>query len=237
MAGSRPGPGCRCDPSPIGLRRVCRPSTANPTTRPGAAIDPAVAHDTRFVPRHRLIGTGRQRRAGPEACARSIDVRPAGPHWCTRGIAVMMLGVRCGMERWCPPGSERVREQRLSRSKALSTLTLQSRLPIGRRMRSRWRRTTRRTSCTSCSTTPAFSAMEPFGGLIETPNINRIANSGLVSNNFHTTALCSPTRSCLLTGRNHTTNSMASITEAAARVPQFERPYPVRVRQRRRGSR
>jgi len=64
-----------------------------------------------------------------------------------------------------------------------------------------------------------FSAMEPFGGLIETPNINRIADAGLVYTNFHTTALCSPTRSCLLTGRNHTTNSMASITEAAAGFP------------------
>ena len=64
-----------------------------------------------------------------------------------------------------------------------------------------------------------FSAMEPFGGLIETPNINRIADQGLTYSNFHTTALCSPTRSCLLTGRNHTTNSMASITEASAGFP------------------
>src|SRR3954453_4090308 len=64
-----------------------------------------------------------------------------------------------------------------------------------------------------------FSAMEPFGGLIETPNINRIADQGLVFTNFHTTALCSPTRSCLLTGRNHTTNGMACITEASSGFP------------------
>ncbi len=64
-----------------------------------------------------------------------------------------------------------------------------------------------------------FSAMEPFGGLIETPNIKRIADRGLTYTNFHTTALCSPTRSCLLTGRNHTTNSMACITEAASGFP------------------
>src|SRR6201987_1101599 len=64
-----------------------------------------------------------------------------------------------------------------------------------------------------------FSAMESFGGLIETPNINRIAERGLTYTNFHTTALCSPTRSCLLTGRNHTTNSMACITEAASGFP------------------
>jgi arylsulfatase len=64
-----------------------------------------------------------------------------------------------------------------------------------------------------------FSAMEPFGGLIETPNINRIAERGLTYTNFHTTALCSPTRSCLMTGRNHTTNGMATITEAASGFP------------------
>ncbi len=64
-----------------------------------------------------------------------------------------------------------------------------------------------------------FSAMELFGGLIETPNIKRIADKGLTYTNFHTTALCSPTRSCLLTGRNHTTNSMACITEAASGFP------------------
>jgi arylsulfatase len=64
-----------------------------------------------------------------------------------------------------------------------------------------------------------FSAMEPFGGLIETPNINRLAERGLTYTNFHTTALCSPTRSCLLTGRNHTRNGMAVITEAASGFP------------------
>ncbi len=64
-----------------------------------------------------------------------------------------------------------------------------------------------------------FSAMEPYGGFIETPNIKRIADQGLTYTNFHTTALCSPTRSCLLTGRNHTTNGMACITEAASGFP------------------
>ncbi len=64
-----------------------------------------------------------------------------------------------------------------------------------------------------------FSAMAPYGGLIETPNIERIAERGLTYRNFHTTALCSPTRSCLLTGRNHTTNGMGCITEAASGFP------------------
>ena len=64
-----------------------------------------------------------------------------------------------------------------------------------------------------------FSAMEPWGGLIETPNINRLAAKGLTYTNWHTTALCSPTRSSLLTGRNHTTNGMACIAEATTGFP------------------
>ncbi len=71
-----------------------------------------------------------------------------------------------------------------------------------------------------------YSAMEPFGGLIETPNINRIAERGLSYTNFHTTALCSPTRSCLLTGRNHTTNGMACISEAASGFPNANAHIP-----------
>ena len=64
-----------------------------------------------------------------------------------------------------------------------------------------------------------YSAMGAYGGLIETPNIDRIAQRGLAYTDFHTTALCSPTRSCLMTGRNHTTNGMATITEAASGFP------------------
>src|SRR6266571_8699017 len=60
-----------------------------------------------------------------------------------------------------------------------------------------------------------FSAMSSYGGPIETPNVDRIAADGVRYTQWHTTALCSPTRSCLLTGRNHTRNSMACITEAA----------------------
>jgi arylsulfatase A-like enzyme len=64
-----------------------------------------------------------------------------------------------------------------------------------------------------------FSAMEPWGGLIDTPNIKRLAERGLTYSNWHTTALCSPTRSSLLTGRNHTTNGMACIAEATSGFP------------------
>ena len=65
-----------------------------------------------------------------------------------------------------------------------------------------------------------------YGGPIETPNIDRIANDGIRYTQWHTTALCSPTRSCLLTGRNHTRNSMACITEAAIGFPNASGTIP-----------
>ncbi|MEA2000695.1 MAG: arylsulfatase [Actinomycetota bacterium] len=64
-----------------------------------------------------------------------------------------------------------------------------------------------------------FSAFEPFGGPIETPTMNRIAEKGLRYTQFHTTALCSPTRAAMLTGRNHTTVGMACIGEATTGFP------------------
>jgi len=70
-----------------------------------------------------------------------------------------------------------------------------------------------------------FGAIGCYGGPIETPNIDRIAAEGVRYTQWHTTALCSPTRSCLLTGRNHTRNSMACITEAAI-LPERERDDP-----------
>ncbi|MGH3295115.1 MAG: arylsulfatase [Trebonia sp.] len=71
-----------------------------------------------------------------------------------------------------------------------------------------------------------FSAMDGYGGPIETPNINRIADQGVRYTQWHTTALCSPTRSCLLTGRNHTRNSMGCITEAAIGFPNASGTIP-----------
>src|SRR6266516_1329244 len=71
-----------------------------------------------------------------------------------------------------------------------------------------------------------FSAMSCYGGPIETPNIDRIAADGIRYTQWHTTALCSPTRSCLLTGRNHTRNSMACITEAAIGFPNASGTIP-----------
>ena len=71
-----------------------------------------------------------------------------------------------------------------------------------------------------------YSAMRCYGGPIETPNIDRIAAAGVRFTQWHTTALCSPTRACLLTGRNHTRNSMACITEAAIGFPNASGTIP-----------
>jgi arylsulfatase A-like enzyme len=71
-----------------------------------------------------------------------------------------------------------------------------------------------------------YGALEPYGGPIETPTMRRIAEDGVRYSNFHTTALCSPTRSSLLNGRNATSNNMACITEGAAGFPGFSARIP-----------
>ncbi len=64
-----------------------------------------------------------------------------------------------------------------------------------------------------------FGASSAFGGPVHTPTAERLAASGLKYNRFHTTALCSPTRQALLTGRNHHTVGMGGITEMATSAP------------------
>lgn len=64
-----------------------------------------------------------------------------------------------------------------------------------------------------------FGATTTFGGPISTPTFDRLADNGLRYNNFHTTALCSPTRAALKSGRNHHTASMGFITEMATSFP------------------
>lgn len=66
-----------------------------------------------------------------------------------------------------------------------------------------------------------FGALDCYGGPIQTPAMKRIADMGLRFTQFHTTALCSPTRSCLMTGRNATSNGMAVITEASNGFPGY----------------
>ena len=66
-----------------------------------------------------------------------------------------------------------------------------------------------------------FGASSTFGGPIPTPTMDRLAKNGLRYNTFHTTALCSPTRAALLTGRNHHSASTGVITELATGYPGY----------------
>jgi arylsulfatase A-like enzyme len=66
-----------------------------------------------------------------------------------------------------------------------------------------------------------FAQLGCFGSDIETPNFDRLAESGLRYTNFHTTALCSPTRACVLTGRNHHKVGMGRITDLATGFPGY----------------
>jgi len=64
-----------------------------------------------------------------------------------------------------------------------------------------------------------LAAWSPFGGRINMPTLQKLADRGLMYSQWHTTALCSPTRSTILTGRNHHVNGMACITEGANGFP------------------
>jgi len=71
-----------------------------------------------------------------------------------------------------------------------------------------------------------FGASSAFGGPCNTPTAERLAEAGLRFNRFHTTALCSPTRQALLTGRNHHTVGMGGITEIATSAPGYNSLRP-----------
>ena len=71
-----------------------------------------------------------------------------------------------------------------------------------------------------------FGASSAFGGPISTPNADRLAAKGLKYNRFHTTALCSPTRAALLSGRNHHAVGMGGITEIATSAPGYNSIRP-----------
>lgn len=66
-----------------------------------------------------------------------------------------------------------------------------------------------------------FGAASTFGGPINTPNLQKLAKAGLLYNQFHTTAMCSPTRAALLTGRNHHSAHTGQIMELATGYPGY----------------
>ena len=81
-----------------------------------------------------------------------------------------------------------------------------------------------------------FGAPSTFGGPIETPSLTRMADGGLKYNRFHVTALCSPTRAAMLTGRNHHTVGFGADRRALERVPGLLARWCRRTARRSRGS-
>ncbi|HVU75029.1 MAG TPA: arylsulfatase [Mycobacteriales bacterium] len=71
-----------------------------------------------------------------------------------------------------------------------------------------------------------FAQLGCFGSDLDTPVIDGLAADGLRFSSFHTTALCSPTRSCLLTGRNHHVNGMGRVIELATGFPGYDSRLP-----------
>ncbi len=71
-----------------------------------------------------------------------------------------------------------------------------------------------------------FSAPTTFGGVIPTPTLDKIANKGLRYTRFHTTALCSPTRAALLTGRNHHSVATGVVVDQATGFPGYNSVIP-----------
>jgi arylsulfatase A-like enzyme len=71
-----------------------------------------------------------------------------------------------------------------------------------------------------------LGAWSPYGGAINMPTLNKLAANGLTYTQWHTCALCSPTRSSLLTGRNHNLNGSGCITEGANGFPGFSARLP-----------
>jgi len=71
-----------------------------------------------------------------------------------------------------------------------------------------------------------FGAASTFGGPVPTPTLDRIAGTGLRYNQFHTTALCSPTRAALLNGRNHHSAHMGTVCEIAHGFPGYDSVIP-----------
>ena len=71
-----------------------------------------------------------------------------------------------------------------------------------------------------------YGQLSSFGGLVETPVLDQLAASGLRYTNMHTTALCSPSRACILAGRNHHSVGMATIAETSSGYPGYNSILP-----------
>jgi len=71
-----------------------------------------------------------------------------------------------------------------------------------------------------------FGQFGCYSSPIQTPNLDSLAAEGIAYTNMHTTALCSPSRTCMLTGRNHHSNNMACISEGSTGYPGYNGYIP-----------
>ena len=74
-----------------------------------------------------------------------------------------------------------------------------------------------------------FAGTSTFGGAVPTPTFDRMASEGVYYNNFHTTAVCSPTRAAIKSGRNHHVNNMGGIIETGTQFPGNTGQIPTHV--------
>ncbi len=74
-----------------------------------------------------------------------------------------------------------------------------------------------------------LGAWSPYGGRINMPTMDKLASDGITYTQWHTVALCSPTRSCINTGRNHNLNGMGAITEGANGFPGYSCQLPAQT--------
>ena len=105
-------------------------------------------------------------------------------------------------------------------------MTRRIRTPNSRQSSSCARPRARPTCCIILIDDAGFGSNSAFGGPCQTPNLEKLAAGGLKYNRFHTTALCSPTRAALLTGRNHHSAGMGGITEIATGAPGYSSVLP-----------
>ena len=131
--------------------------------------------------------------------------------------------LRC---RSTQPRSRRRSTTVTSEPKSTINLDIRDSVPDWTPYLPRRRPTAPRTSCTSRGTTSVTAPWTCSAVPVKTPNMQRIADMGVRFSNFHTTALCSPTRSSLLTGRNATSNGMATIAEFSSGFPGISTRIP-----------
>jgi len=74
-----------------------------------------------------------------------------------------------------------------------------------------------------------LATWSPYGGRVNMPALDKLAAGGLTYTQWHTVALCSPTRSCILTGRNHNLNGSGAITEGANGFPGYSAHFPAQA--------